>query len=58
MSSSYSWSPRTGKSGVTGNRVLRGLMKVTGTEENVAANTLSPQFEHPEHLSVTRCGKF
>ena len=39
MSSSYSWSPRTEKSGVTGNRVLRGLMKVTATEENAAPIT-------------------
>jgi len=39
MSSSYSWSPRTDKVGVTGNRVLPGLMKVTAMEENAAAIT-------------------
>jgi hypothetical protein len=39
MSSSYSWSPKTEKSEVTGNRVLRGLMKVTATEENSAPIT-------------------
>lgn len=48
---------KNGKSGVTGNQVLRGLMKVTGTEENAAPIRWSPQFDHPEHLSVTRCGK-
>jgi hypothetical protein len=47
MSSSYSWRPGTGKSGVMGNRALLGLRKVTAMRQLKADHPLTVQSELP-----------
>jgi hypothetical protein len=46
MSSSYSWRPRTEKSGVIGNRILLGLRKVTAMSQL--------KMDHPPTVEATK----
>ena len=47
MSSSYSWRTRTEKSGVTGNRVLLGLRKVTAMRQLKVDHPLTVKASKP-----------
>jgi len=54
MSSSYSWRLRIEKSGITENRVLLGLRKVTAMSQKEADHPLTLKATSPKHIQKYR----